>query len=170
MHGGLHGIAFQIAWTEGVGQPALTSGSAADAAARDARLDPKLVSAAHEFEASLMEELLRPLNSRSFFGEDDGNDAGSDADLAGLTSSADGSGSALMSFGSEALARALSLEGGLGIARRVLDHFEALPGKAEAAEMEKLTPAGRGLGTRSKLITKVTECRADELREGENVL
>ena len=32
------------------------------AGARDAQLDPKLVTAAHEFEASMMAELLKPLN------------------------------------------------------------------------------------------------------------
>jgi flagellar protein FlgJ len=98
------------------------------AAARDAELDPKLVAAAHQFEASLMAELLKPLNSGETLGGDDDSGATGGA-LSELTSSADGSGGALMSFGSEALAKALSEKGGLGIARRVLDHFEKGQGK-----------------------------------------
>jgi len=90
----------------------------------DAQLDPKLVSAAHQFEASLMQELLKPLNSGSIFGDEEDPESAANAGLGGLTSS-EGSGSALLSFGSEALAKALSEKGGLGIARKVLDHFEA---------------------------------------------
>jgi len=96
--------------------------STAAQAARDAALDPKLVSAAHQFEASLMAELLKPLTSGGDFAQDEEPDG-----LGGLTSSADGSGGALMSFSADALAKALSDKGGLGIARRVLDHFEATP-------------------------------------------
>ena len=96
------------------------------AAARYADLDPKLVAAAHQFEASLMTELLKPLSSGDVFGGDEasGGAAGGVGTLSDLTASADGSGGALMSFGSEALAKAISEKGGLGIARRVLDHFE----------------------------------------------
>ena len=39
-------------------------------ATRYAQLDPKLVSAAHQFEASLMAELLKPLSSDGAFGDD----------------------------------------------------------------------------------------------------
>jgi len=100
-------------------------GSMTNAALRDAQLDPKLVTAAHQFEASLMQELLQPLNSDSLFGDEEDSQPDSTGSLGGLTSSSDGSGSALLSFGSEALAKALSEKGGLGIARKVLDHFEA---------------------------------------------
>jgi len=108
-----------------------SSAPAASAAARDAALDPKLVAAAHQFEASLMSELLKPLNSGDVFGGDGGGDGGDDGGggtgigADGLAASADGSAGALMGFASEALAKALSDRGGLGIARRVLDHFEA---------------------------------------------
>ncbi len=88
---------------------------------RDARLDPRLVSAAHQFEASLMQELLKPLSESEDSGEDEQSGVGG---FSGLTSSSEGSGSALMSFGSEALAKALSEKGGLGVACRILDHFE----------------------------------------------
>jgi flagellar protein FlgJ len=73
--------------------------------------DPRLVPAAREFEASLMKELLEPLQHDPLF--DSGNDA----------ESADGSGNALMSFGSEALAKAISDRGGFGIANSILAHF-----------------------------------------------
>ena len=103
------------------------------AAVRDAALDPKLVTAAHQFEASLMEELLKPLTSSQIFSDDEadeGNGA-SAGGLGNLASAGDGSSGALMSFGSEALAKALSEKGGLGIARKVLDHFETAASEAE---------------------------------------
>ncbi len=84
-----------------------TAGAAASQA-----LDPRLKPAAHEFEASLMKELLEPLQHDPLF------DGGSDDE------GADGSGNALMSFGSEVLARAISDRGGFGIADRILAHFE----------------------------------------------
>jgi peptidoglycan hydrolase FlgJ len=102
------------------GRPAAVASdaSAAAVAARDAKLDPKLVAAAHSFEASLMQELLKPLNGGGVFGGDGDDDDGKigGGGLDGLASSADGSGGALASFGSEALATALSQKGGLGIA------------------------------------------------------
>lgn len=84
------------------------AGSSA-AAAREA----KMVTAAHQFEASLMQELLRPLQQDSLFAE--GGSAGGDGA---------GQGGALMDFASEALGRAISEHGGLGIARKVLEHLE----------------------------------------------
>jgi len=134
-----------------------------------AGLDPKLVAAAHQFEASMMAELLKPLSSGDLFGgeEESGGAAGGLGTLSDLTSSADGSGGALMSFGSEALAKAISEKGGLGIARRVLDHFAEAAAKngeggahpaAEAAKKTRMNPAP---------ITKVMGIAADKLMEGE---
>jgi peptidoglycan hydrolase FlgJ len=82
-------------------------------------LDPRLKPAAHEFEACLMKEFLKPLQHDPLFsdakeGDGDGGDTGDDGE---------GSGGALMSFGSEALARAISERGGFGIATKILDHF-----------------------------------------------
>jgi Rod binding domain-containing protein len=66
-----------------------------------------LVSAAHEFEAQMMKELLKPLTSTNGLnGEDD--------------DAASGSGSALGEFASEALGRGLSEHGGFGIASSIL--------------------------------------------------
>lgn len=66
---------------------------------------PRLVRAAHEFEAQLMKELLKPMTSNDvLFGE--GGDAGS--------------GGILGEFAGEALGRALSEQGGLGIANSIV--------------------------------------------------
>jgi|SRR5580658_4990416 flagellar protein FlgJ len=77
--------------------------------------NPRLESAAHEFEASLMQELLKPLQHDSLFstGEESEDDAGSNG--------------ALMSFGSQAMAKAISEHGGFGIAKKILDHFRTSP-------------------------------------------
>lgn len=78
--------------------------------------NPRLKSAAHEFEASLMKEFLKPLQQDSLFSED--KDADSEED--------EGSDSSLMSFGSEAMAEAISERGGFGIATKILDHFRTV--------------------------------------------
>jgi Rod binding domain-containing protein len=71
---------------------------------------PRLVRAAHEFEAQMMKELLKPMTGEDSLGGEDGA----------------GSGGALGEFASEALGRALSERGGFGIAHRIvqdLSHF-----------------------------------------------
>ncbi|MFP5230337.1 MAG: hypothetical protein ACLGXA_22200 [Acidobacteriota bacterium] len=72
--------------------------------------DPRLKPAAHEFEACLMKEFLAPLEKDPLFGEDAGEGG-------------ERSGSALVTFGSEALAKAISERGGFGIATKILEHF-----------------------------------------------
>ena len=68
---------------------------------------PRLVRAAHEFEAQMMQELLKPLTSgNGLDGEE--NDTAS------------GSGGALGAFASEALGRGLSEHGGFGIASSIV--------------------------------------------------
>ena len=64
--------------------------------------EPRLVRAAHEFEAQLMKELLKPLTS--------GDESADDTNSAG----------ALGDFAGEALGRALSGQGGFGIANRIV--------------------------------------------------
>jgi Rod binding domain-containing protein len=68
---------------------------------------PRLVHAAHEFEAQMMQELLKPMTSGNGL---DGEDS----------DSASGSGGALGTFASEALGRALSEQGGFGIASSIV--------------------------------------------------
>jgi Rod binding domain-containing protein len=79
--------------------------------------DPRLQRSAHDFEASLMAELLKPLQETDgLTGEDSGGGAGS--------------GGALGEFASESLARAISERGGFGIADRILRQLNtASPGK-----------------------------------------
>lgn len=70
---------------------------------------PRLVRAAHEFEAQMMKELIKPMNQgSSLTGDDEDADSGS------------GSGGALGEFASEALGRALSEGGGFGIAKQIV--------------------------------------------------
>jgi len=93
----------------------VNAAAAAAGNATPAPLDPRLKPAAHEFEACLMKEFLEPLQHDALFsdGKDgDGDDAGG------------GSGSALMSFGSEALAKAISDRGGFGIATKIIGQLE----------------------------------------------
>jgi Rod binding domain-containing protein len=82
-----------------------------------AQLDPRLKPAAHEFEACLMKEFLAPLERDSLFA-DKKDGAGSE-----------GSDNALMGFGAEALARAISERGGFGIATKIITQLE---GRAQA--------------------------------------
>jgi flagellar protein FlgJ len=88
-----------------------------------AQQNPRLQSAAHEFEASLMKEFLKPLQHDSLFADEGSKD---DDDTSG-------SAETLMSYGAEAMAKAISEHGGFGIARKILDHFKATenPGHAE---------------------------------------
>jgi Rod binding domain-containing protein len=68
---------------------------------------PRLVNAAHEFEAQMMKELLKPMmSSNSLDGEED--------------ESSSGSGGALGEFATEALGRGLSEAGGFGIANSIV--------------------------------------------------
>jgi Rod binding domain-containing protein len=70
---------------------------------------PRLVHAAHEFEAQMMKELIKPMTSGcSLTGEDTDSDPES------------GSGGALTEFASEALGKALSERGGFGIAKSIV--------------------------------------------------
>ena len=78
--------------------------------------DPRLKPAAHEFEACLMKEFLKPLQRDPLFGDG--------------TASSEGSDNALMSFGTQALAQAISERGGLGIATKIIQQLEGKAGGA----------------------------------------
>jgi Rod binding domain-containing protein len=84
-------------------------GTAAGTTAGSATPQPRLVKAAHEFEAQMMKELMKPLNDGSSL---TGADADGDDD--------EGSGGALGEFAQEALGRALSERGGFGIATSIV--------------------------------------------------
>jgi Rod binding domain-containing protein len=68
---------------------------------------PRLVRAAREFEAQMMQELLKPLTSGNGLDGEDGD-------------TVSGSGGALGAFASEALGRGLSEHGGFGIATGIV--------------------------------------------------
>lgn len=85
--------------------------------------NPKLVSAAHEFEASLMQEFLKPLQQDPLFAPDSSGGSDPLGEMDSGSGDDQGSAGALMSFGSEALAKAISDRGGFGIATQILDHF-----------------------------------------------
>jgi peptidoglycan hydrolase FlgJ len=95
--------------------------------------DPRLKSAAHEFEASLMQEFLKPLQHDSLFATEKSGDSGADD-----TDDDSGSSGALMSFGSEAMAKAISERGGFGIATKILDHFRTQAKAASSASSSKI--------------------------------
>jgi Rod binding domain-containing protein len=79
-------------------------GSKAVFTGRTPAAEPRLVRAAHEFEAQMMKELLEPMTRKdALCGEDDGEQPG-----------------ILGEFASESLAGALSAGGGLGIADRII--------------------------------------------------
>jgi Rod binding domain-containing protein len=99
----------------------------ASAAAGQTR-DPRLERSAHEFEASLMAELLKPLQ------EGDG--------LTGEEGGA-GSGGALAGFASQSLARAISERGGFGIAGRILHQLES--SHAGGGKDQTANPVQKGL-------------------------
>lgn len=98
------------------------SGSSAGLASQNPRLQP----AAHEFEASLMQEFLKPLTHDSLFSEKSSGD-NDDGDSSG-------SAEALMSFGSQAMAKAISERGGFGIATQILNHFGTQSSKQSAVD------------------------------------
>jgi Rod binding domain-containing protein len=92
--------------------------------------DPRLKPAAHEFEACLMKEFLQPMQHDALFaGDKDGGSEGSD------NGGGDGSDNALLSFGAESLAKAISERGGFGIANKIIGNFE----KAKPAEDDTRT-------------------------------
>ena len=107
IHSGMAAGLIGVGATAGAANTAGTTGThGATGGTRDPRLKP----AAHEFEACLMKEFLKPLQKDTLSSEEgDGADS-------------EGSNGALMSFGSEALARAISERGGFGIATKIIEH------------------------------------------------
>jgi hypothetical protein len=88
---------------------------ASEANAGPAVPQPRLVKAAHEFEAELMKEIMAPLTRSTSVPGVGGSAGGSDDD-----DQDSGSGGALGEFAAESLGQALSAAGGFGIANRIL--------------------------------------------------
>ena len=130
-------------------------------AGASAATNPRLVTAAHQFEAAMMQELLGPL-TREMQGM--GGLSGEAED--GVTDDGDGGpNQALTSFASEALGEALSERGGFGIASSVLKKLShvaaksAGPGRSPTASVQSSgallpTQSGPQPGTQSGKIEK----------------
>jgi Rod binding domain-containing protein len=86
------------------------------AAAMETAKQAKLVQAAQQFEAMLLQEMLKPMRS----GQDSWGGDGGGMDSSGDSGSSDGSMDTISSFGTEAVAAAISKGGGFGIARQVI--------------------------------------------------
>ena len=74
----------------------------------EAQRQAKLVDAAQQFEATMLQELLKPMqHGQSSWGDEQ--------------KSEDSASDTISSFGTEAIAKAISKGGGFGIARRVVE-------------------------------------------------
>ena len=91
----------------------------------------RLVKAAHEFEAQLMKEILKPVTADEGFCVDE-NDSGS--------------GGILKEFAGEALGLALSVHGGLGIAKSIV---QSLPHPGNSSGFETVPDGERDLPFRT---------------------
>ncbi len=77
----------------------------------DTQRQAKLTDAAHQFEGMFLQELLKPMQAKnSLTGDDKSDDSDSSADT-------------LQSYGTEAVAKAISAQGGFGIARQVIQQI-----------------------------------------------
>jgi Rod binding domain-containing protein len=84
-------------------------------------IDPRLKPAAHAFEASLIQELLKPMQHDPLF-----SDSSAESGAGGLAGGLGGGGMDTMSsLGTQALAQAIADRGGLGIATEVLKKVQA---------------------------------------------
>jgi Rod binding domain-containing protein len=79
----------------------------------DARRTAKLASGAHEFEAMMLQQMMKGLD----FGQAPGDGADGEE--------ASGASGTLQSYGTEALAKAISGQGGFGIARKIIQQVTA---------------------------------------------
>ncbi|MGF7182878.1 hypothetical protein [Tunturiibacter psychrotolerans] len=74
----------------------------------EAQRQAKLVDAAQQFEATMLQELLKPMqHGQSSWGDEE--------------KSEDSASDTISGFGTEAIAKAISKSGGFGIARRVVE-------------------------------------------------
>ena len=89
----------QIAATQGI-----------NAAATDKQRTAKLADGAHQFEAMMLQQMMKGLKFSSAPGEAD---------------DPDGEGNALESYGTQALAKAMADSGGFGIARQIIRQVSA---------------------------------------------
>ena len=103
-------------YVAGLGQVA----TAGPATLSTSKADPKLVDGARQFEAMLLQEMLKPL------------DFGSSPDNGGENQG--GAGESLRGFGTEAMAKAIATRGGFGVAREIIRQVTA---EHQASEQKK---------------------------------
>jgi Rod binding domain-containing protein len=91
----------------------------------DLRTRAKLTDAAQQFEGILLQEMLKPLrSSEDGWSGDESSDSASDT---------------INSFGVEAVAKAISKSGGLGIARQVIQQVTVEHDKTHATKTSNVT-------------------------------
>lgn len=95
------------------------------ASAGQGGVDPRLKPAAEEFEASLMQELLKPMEKDPLFA----NSSGGDGSMLG-----EAGGSAWTNLGTQSLAKAMAQAGGFGIASKIMAEVAAEAKQAHGAE------------------------------------
>ena len=76
------------------------------------KVDPKLVDGAHQFEAMMLEQILKPLN---FGGSPDDSGTENEGGAAGT----------IRGFGTDAVAKAVATGGGFGLARQIVRQVTA---------------------------------------------
>jgi Rod binding domain-containing protein len=96
--------------------------------------EPRLARAAHEFEAQMMKELLRPMTASSALLGDDDSDGGGNG--------------ALGEFASESLAGALSTQGGFGIANRIVHDLSRSGNRPTKSQAIGNLPIDNGISPR----------------------
>ncbi|MHB1022541.1 MAG: hypothetical protein ACYC46_06280 [Acidobacteriaceae bacterium] len=97
--------------------------------------DAKLEKAAHEFEASMMQELLKPMRAKDpLFSADSSMAGGGDdsGDSAGV----------MADYGTQVMAEAISQSGGLGIAKQVITQVERDESLRASAGKAGASPSG----------------------------
>ncbi len=87
-------------------QPTLADNTPADTLRTD-----KLTDGAHQFEAMMLQQMLKPLKFGDAPGANEDEEAGANGTL--------------QSYGTEALARAIAGQGGFGIARKIIQQVTA---------------------------------------------
>jgi len=109
---------------------------------------PRLVRAAHEFEAQMMNELLKPMTGEdSLTGDDESQDSG--------LVSGSGSDGTLADFASEALGQALSNRGGFGIADKIIRELTPAAGPKVTPEVGSKVTASPRANTMTRDMEKL---------------
>jgi Rod binding domain-containing protein len=102
-----------------------------DASASARARTAKLADGAHQFEAMMLEEMLKPLK----FGESPDAAGGTDDGAEGGT----GANGTIQGYGTEALAKAISNGGGFGLARQIIRQVTQEDGRKQSPAVSKVS-------------------------------